>query len=100
MTRHYATRTPLVIYSENEERLLPGEKTGLLSFTAPKKRGGYQALEILSASGSLTEAAANLFSALRRLDNGSLDRIIARPVPETGLGAAIMDRLRRCSAMQ
>ena len=30
----------------------------------------------------------------------ALDRIIARPVKEVGLGIAIMDRLRRCSATE
>jgi L-threonylcarbamoyladenylate synthase len=55
-------------------------------------------VEILSQSGDLREAAAGLFRALRRLDALALDRIVARPVPEKGLGLAIMDRLRRCAA--
>jgi len=43
-------------------------------------------------------AAANLFSALYRLDKANLDLILAEPIPETGLGRAIMDRLRRASS--
>ena len=53
----------------------------------------------LSASGDLVEAAANLFSALRDLDklaNGR--RIAVAPVPETGLGLAVNDRLQRAAA--
>lgn len=51
----------------------------------------------LSASGDLTEAAANLFGHLHRLD--ALARPIAvAPVPEHGLGVAINDRLRRAAA--
>jgi L-threonylcarbamoyladenylate synthase len=57
----------------------------------------FAAVEILSQSGDFREAAANLFGALRRLDLLGLDRIVAEPVPEVGLGTAIMDRLRRCS---
>ncbi|WP_461405607.1 L-threonylcarbamoyladenylate synthase [Falsiruegeria mediterranea] len=51
----------------------------------------------LSAAGDLTEAAANLFSALHQLD--STGRPIAvSPIPEKGLGLAINDRLRRAAA--
>ena len=45
----------------------------------------------------MTAVAANLFAALRELDAGNFARIYAVAVPETGLGRAIMDRLRRAS---
>jgi len=51
----------------------------------------------LSPSGDLTEAATNLFAYLRQLDE-STDRIDVAPIPETGLGRAINDRLRRAAA--
>jgi len=70
----------------------------LLSLVRPEDPDRFAAVEVLSPSGNLREAAANLFRALRRLDSLGLDRIIARPVEETGLGVAIMDRLRRCAA--
>ena len=54
-------------------------------------------VEVLSPMGDLREAAANLFSCLHRLDKAELDIIYAEPVPESGLGRAIMDRLRRAS---
>ena len=59
--------------------------------------GGYAALEVLSPDGELQTAAANLFAALRRLDAAGLDLVLAEPCPESGLGRAIMDRLRRCA---
>lgn len=52
----------------------------------------------LSPLGDLTEAAANLFGYLRRLDSGSPSTIAVTPIPETGLGEAINDRLRRAAA--
>lgn len=53
----------------------------------------------LSTSGDLTEAAAGLFHALREMDIVAAGRGIAvAPVPETGLGRAINDRLRRAAA--
>lgn len=53
---------------------------------------------ILSRTGDLTEAAKNLFDALRRLDKMPVDLIIAELVPDEGIGRAINDRLRRASA--
>ena len=56
----------------------------------------------LSSSGDLFEAAANLFSHLRRLDEMAqelgLSRIAVAPIPSVGLGLAINDRLRRAAA--
>ncbi len=56
----------------------------------------------LSPAGDTTEAAANLFAGLRALDEAGarlgLRRIAAMPVPDSGLGLAINDRLRRAAA--
>jgi L-threonylcarbamoyladenylate synthase len=54
----------------------------------------------LSASGDLTEAAANLFHTLRAADAlaGPTGTIAFAPIPEMGLGRAINDRLRRAAA--
>jgi L-threonylcarbamoyladenylate synthase len=52
----------------------------------------------LSPSGDLREAAANLFSYLRLLDARRPAAIAVMPIPETGLGEAINDRLRRAAA--
>lgn len=51
----------------------------------------------LSADGNLTEAAANLFAALHKL-NSTGRPIAVSPIPDHGLGAAINDRLRRAAA--
>jgi L-threonylcarbamoyladenylate synthase len=56
----------------------------------------------LSQTGDLAEAASNLFSGLRWLDAhataSGLSGIAAMAVPDTGLGAAINDRLQRAAA--
>ncbi|HEY0275730.1 MAG TPA: L-threonylcarbamoyladenylate synthase [Paenirhodobacter sp.] len=56
----------------------------------------------LSPRGDTTEAATHLFSALRAADRIATEtgawRIAVAPVPETGLGRAINDRLRRAAA--
>jgi L-threonylcarbamoyladenylate synthase len=51
----------------------------------------------LSPAGDLREAAANLFAMLRTLDQDA-KRIAVAPIPGTGLGEAINDRLRRAAA--
>lgn len=51
----------------------------------------------LSSAGDLTEAAANLFDALHRADASSADAIAVAPIPQTGIGVAINDRLRRAA---
>jgi L-threonylcarbamoyladenylate synthase len=52
----------------------------------------------LSASGDLVEAAARLFEKLHEAEAASAPKIAVAPIPETGLGAAINDRLRRAAA--
>ena len=52
----------------------------------------------LSPSGSLDEAAANLFTYLRELDALGPSRIAVAPIPDEGLGEAINDRLKRAAA--
>ena len=52
---------------------------------------------ILSKDSDLSEAAQNLFKALRTLDQNQTEIIITELVPDRGLGRAINDRLRRAS---
>jgi L-threonylcarbamoyladenylate synthase len=52
----------------------------------------------LSATGDLHEAARNLFSMLHELDAAGAGMIAVAPIPETGLGEAINDRLARAAA--
>ncbi|MGV2121626.1 L-threonylcarbamoyladenylate synthase [Agrobacterium vitis] len=52
----------------------------------------------LSADGDLTEAAANLFSFMKRADASGAARIAFTAIPTHGLGDAINDRLERAAA--
>jgi L-threonylcarbamoyladenylate synthase len=73
----------------------PAHCSGILTFKndyhSPHQR-------ILSPSGSLDEAAKNLFAAMRDFDKFDIDVILAELVPDEGLGRAINDRLRRAAA--
>jgi L-threonylcarbamoyladenylate synthase len=83
---HYAPRARLRLGVTE-----PEEGEGYICF-GPGQRGGLN----LSPKGDLAEAAANLFSMLRALDQ-SHTTIAAGPVPDEGLGEAINDRLRRAA---
>ena len=76
----------------------PTSNVGLLAFRAAPASHDFAAVELLSATGDLREAAATLFAKMRRLDESGVDLIVAEAVPETGLGIAIMDRLRKAAA--
>jgi L-threonylcarbamoyladenylate synthase len=97
MVRHYAPHTPLIISTADEGRSFP-KKTGFLLWSQAGK--GFEFVEHLSRRQDLREAAANLYGAMRRLDEAGLELIVAEAVPETGLGVAIMERLRKASARE
>ncbi len=99
--RHYAPRTPIVLnWDEKHLDSYKDKRTGFLAFQEPAHFPKFQHIEVLSKKGDFREAAANLFSAIRRLDALDLDLILAETVPETGLGRAIMDRLRRATSKE
>lgn len=93
---HYAPKARLRL---NVEAPAPDE--AYLGFGAYDGKGAGKALN-LSERGDVTEAATNLFSSLRALDAICAERrlrgIAVAPIPETGLGEAINDRLRRAAA--
>ncbi len=94
---HYAPRTPLRLEANIEQFKIPPGRTGALIFQT-RKLHGFSETRVLSPSGDLREAAANLFRYLRELDEAHVDLIVAEEIPEIGLGRAIMDRLRRAAA--
>jgi L-threonylcarbamoyladenylate synthase len=95
LASHYAPRTPLRLNATEVK-----EREALLAFGDELPKGGGRAVKILNLSlrSDLIEAAANLFAHLRALDAAGARAIAAMPVPRTGLGEAINDRLRRAAA--
>lgn len=97
---HYAPRKPFVLGDLRaliRENLEKGTKFGVLSFSDffPEVSPANQMA--LSTRRDLHEAAKNLFSAMRKLDETPVEVILAELTPETGLGRAINDRLRRAA---
>jgi L-threonylcarbamoyladenylate synthase len=94
---HYAPRTPLLISERCASCERFGRRLGLLFVGPSRPTSGFEAVECLSPTGELRQAAANLFAAMRRLDEKGLDLIVAELAPDHGLGLAINDRLIRAS---
>lgn len=95
LASHYAPVAPVRL---DAVRVLPDE--ALLAFGPRRGCWAEQALKTLNLSptGDLNEAAANLFSYLSELDRSDARMIAVEPIPEYGLGEAIIDRLKRAAA--
>jgi L-threonylcarbamoyladenylate synthase len=73
-----------------------GLKVGLL---APQRLDGLPAgIDALPPAGAAAAYAQCLYQRLREGDRRGLDVLLAVPPPETGIGAAVADRLRRAAA--
>lgn len=91
MLSHYAPNATLRLSATE----IDGED-GALTFGAAKLDARH--VLSLSESGDLKEAAANLFSCLTLFDELGVERIAVSPIPTSGLGLAINDRLARAAA--
>jgi L-threonylcarbamoyladenylate synthase len=91
LERHYAPDTRLRLDATD---VRPDE--ALLAFGPDAPQGALQTIN-LSPAGDVAEAATNLFSALRALDQSGAAAIVVMPIPGAGLGEAINDRLRRAA---
>lgn len=102
LLKHYAPSIPVRLNAVDVE-----EGEGLLAFGSTKfmgvKTGGFAnqlgdaRFKNLSEGGDLIEAAANLFTMLRDLDNAENKGIAVMNIPDVGIGIAINDRLKRAA---
>ena len=91
LLKHYAPRLPLRLNASAPEA---GE--AWLAFGRTSHPSHSPQLN-LSESGSLTEAARNLFAMLHELDQSDAEGIAVAPLPREGVGKAIHDRLTRAA---
>ena len=93
---HYAPRKPFRLGKPDQQT--DPERTGYLVFTDIPEYALPENVRVLAPDGNLHTAAKNLFGMMRELDMLDVDVICAEKVPETGLGKAINDRLKRAAA--
>ena len=120
---HYAPKNALTVFSREEILKQPHDENRAGSHASPceasqraaflffdgmsrdawlqtKKSINGVVIKVLSETGDLTEAASNLFEMLHEIDNSGVTQIFAQLVPQTGLGEAINDRLKRAAAIK
>ncbi|MCL2213661.1 MAG: L-threonylcarbamoyladenylate synthase [Treponema sp.] len=106
MKSHYAPKTPLYVLKSDDIIRRPYDDTSVFLFFDGLTRNAWRdaqtktqmlpdAVKVLSESGHMSEAASCLFETLHELDNLNVSRIFAQEAPQTGLGEAINDRLKR-----
>jgi len=96
---HYAPRTPITVSTVPE--LMQGSSytnIAALRFSEYSEHIPRSQQRVLSHESNLSEAAHNLFAALRELDQLGSDIISAEHVPDVGIGRAINDKLKRAAA--
>lgn len=104
LTSHYSPAKRMLLVDPREPfEPEPGVAYGLITYqgTSPlaEQDCWTQVMALSPGSGRLAEAAVRLFAVMRAMDEQSdVQVIVAEALPETGLGCAMMDRLRRAAA--
>jgi L-threonylcarbamoyladenylate synthase len=100
LASHYApgTRMRLLRDAAEADAWSGPERAGLLAWSRATCPTQFSTMEVLTPANDPREAATRLFAALRLLDARGLELILAEPPPAHGLGAAILDRLRKAAA--
>lgn len=92
---HYAPMKPLRLVNGPAD--VRQQASSYLAFRDPPGPVKAKYVRVLSPSGDLREAASNFFSFLIELDRDDVDIIYAEKLPETGIGRAVMERLKKAS---
>ncbi|OYQ32230.1 threonylcarbamoyl-AMP synthase [Flavobacterium cyanobacteriorum] len=99
LLKHYSPKKPLYL-TDDVARLAENfsdKKIAVLALREVVKSKNIVYCKVLSVSGNLREAAANLYHTMHLLDATDADVIIAEKMPGEGYGRAINDRLERAS---
>ena len=91
---HYRPQVPLY-YGEVPAGYTLPEHTVRIAFGA--QVGPIPATVNLSATGDMVEATSKLYAFMHDLDKSEYDLILVDPIPNTGVGMALNDRLKRAS---
>ncbi len=98
LARHYATKHTLIHDNPiNHLDKYNVARIAIISFSNKYPNIPDNLQFVLSPKGDLAEAAQNLFSTMRLVDELDVDVILAEKFPDNGLGKAINDRLKRAS---
>ncbi|NOX16861.1 MAG: threonylcarbamoyl-AMP synthase [Chlorobi bacterium] len=94
---HYAPDVPIVCINDIKLSDLKGKKIGALFFKEQNLDFPFVKIKVLSPTGNLREAAANLFSFIHELEHEDIDLILCEKIGGKELGHAIDDRLTKAA---
>jgi L-threonylcarbamoyladenylate synthase len=96
LASHYSPSKPFFLYTPDLLSAIDPSESGFIGF-----RGGvpasFKEVKILSPEGDLKEYATRIFGAMHEMEAAEVSTIVVEPVPEKGIGVAIMDRLRKAA---
>ncbi|MCJ7423784.1 L-threonylcarbamoyladenylate synthase [Candidatus Bathyarchaeota archaeon] len=108
--RHYAPNADMFLVEGKADAVMckidelisfyksKGKKVGVLTTDETKTHDGSGIVKSLGSRNDLAVIANNLFRLLREFDNEDVDVIIAEGVSDSGIGLAVMNRLRKAAA--
>jgi L-threonylcarbamoyladenylate synthase len=92
---HYSPRKRMLVADEDLFGRIDLSNAGLISYSG-KHESAFRKVIRVSERNDLRDYAVNLFAAMHSLeDDPEIDLIVAEAVAETGIGKAIMDRLKK-----
>jgi L-threonylcarbamoyladenylate synthase len=109
MERHYAPRTPLVVFegqgaralaairAEAQVAIAEGRRVGALLLDSEINALGGLDIRVELLGADLAAVSRNLYAALRALDSAGLDLLLTHTYEDAGLGLALNDRMRRAA---
>jgi L-threonylcarbamoyladenylate synthase len=98
--RHYAPLTKTILCKREEIMLHVKDNTGIIIYKEPLLSVNTNQQHILSETGSLVEAAKNLYQILHHVDKQKYETIICEMLPQEELGNTINERLKRASSSE
>jgi len=104
--RHYSPKVPLILIEQwSEDRHRPFvcdmvERVGLIGYVGQRRMGDWfdERIRLVELPADPKQYANRIFAVLRDLDQMGVEAIVVEGIEEGGLGAAVMDRLRRAAS--
>ncbi|MDR1066231.1 MAG: threonylcarbamoyl-AMP synthase [Clostridiales bacterium] len=105
--KHYSPLASVTVVSGDQKKTvaeivkrvkLSGKKTGVLTTDATARFYETTPTLVMSLGSGANDAAKNLFATLRRLDFYGVEEVYAEALEETGIGLAVMNRLKKAAA--
>lgn len=96
LASHYSPSKPFFLYTPELLSSIDPSESGFIGFQG-EVPASFKEVLILSPGGDLKEYATRIFGAMHQMEASDVNTIVVEPVPEKGIGVAIMDRLRKAA---